>query len=142
MNCGTAHGAVALALDEDVGGLGRRGKKGTDEGVGVVGVGCGVEGFFCCCRRGKGGGSSWRYGDARPFCDCGGTQGGGNGGFGSGFGGWGLRLGEQDAAVGEIADAHVYAYYGERVFVSFVAGRLGVVRVEVAVGQMREELGG
>ena len=53
-----------------------------------------------------------------------------------------MRLGEQDAAVGEVTDAHIYAYYIERVFVSFVAGRFGVVRVEVAVGQMREELGG
>lgn len=52
-----------------------------------------------------------------------------------------MRLGEQDAAIGEVADAHVYAYYVERVFVGFVVGRLGVVRLEVAIGQMREELG-
>ena len=49
---------------------------------------------------------------------------------------------EQDAAVGEVADTHIYAYYVERVFVSFVVGRLAAVRVEVAIGQMREELGG
>ena len=45
-------------------------------------------------------------------------------------------MGEEDAAVGEVADAHVYAYYVERVFVRFVIGRIVCVRVEVAVGQM------
>ena len=50
-----------------------------------------------------------------------------------------MVLGEEDAAVGEVADAHVYAYYVERVIGGFV---VGVVRVEVAVGQMGEEVGG
>lgn len=51
-------------------------------------------------------------------------------------------MGEEDAAVGEVADAHVYAYYVERVFVRFLVGRVCFVRAEVAVGQMREKLGG
>ena len=53
-----------------------------------------------------------------------------------------MGLGEEDAAVGEVADAHVYAYYVERVIIGCVVARLGVVRVEVAMGQMRKELGG
>ena len=53
-----------------------------------------------------------------------------------------MGLREQDAAVGKVTDAHIYAYYVERVFVGFVVGRLAVVRVEVAIGQMREEMGG
>ena len=73
MNCGTAHGAVALALDEDVGGLGRGGKESADEGVGVVGVGWGVERFFCYWRGGSGGEGSGRDGDTGPLCNCGGT---------------------------------------------------------------------
>lgn len=53
-------------------------------------------------------------------------------------------MGKEDAAVGEVADAHVYAYYVQRVFVGVVIGGLGVgaLRVEVAVGEMREEVGG
>ena len=59
-------------------------------------------------------------------------------GFGFGRGRVGLGLGEEDAAVGEVADAHVYTYYVERVFVGVVVCRLGVgaLRVEVAVGEM------
>ena len=53
-----------------------------------------------------------------------------------------MGLGEEDAAVGEVADAHVYAYYVEGVVGGFVVWGLGAVRVEVAMGQMREELGG
>ena len=82
MNGGAAHGAVALALDQDVGWCGGGGEEGADEGVGVVGVGGGVEGFFWGFGRGAGGEGSWRDGDAGPFCECGGAEGGGDGGFG------------------------------------------------------------
>ena len=56
----------------------------------------------------------------------------------------GLELGKEDAAVGEVADAHVYTYYVEGVFMGVVISSLGVgaLKVEVAVGEMGKQVGG
>ena len=100
---GPAHGAEALALDEDVGGVVGEDVR-CQEGVGVGGVGGGGEGFFGLWGGGGGEGGGGNV-DAGPV-----REGWGYGWWCWGFGVWVEPGGwEDEVAVGEVADAHVDA---------------------------------
>lgn len=140
-----ARGAEALALDEDVGrGWGEGQEGASKEGVGVRGVGGGVEGFFLgfLIEGGGGGGrvaavvAAFGNVDPGPVFDFWGYLSAGGGGQGF-LGGEGEAPGggEGEVAVSEVADPHVDAEDAVAMIVLF-GGFGGRGRV---FGEVRED---